>query len=143
MKFRFEQSDDKDEIVAYASKRNKLINEIEALCMNSSTKIIGYDNGRIKELNINDIECFITVDDKVYALGKNLKYQVKMRLYELNEMFNNSFTYINQGCLANLKRVDHFEVSLGGALLVVFKSGYKDYVSRRKLKNVKERIGLK
>mgnify|MGYP006331617681 CR=1 FL=1 len=143
MKFRFEKSEDKEEIVAYAKDRNDLINTIEEMCNSSSTKIVGYDNGRIKELIVSDIECFITIEDKVYAIGRNFKYQVKKRLYELNETFSSLFTFINQGCLANLKKVDHFEASIGGALLVVFKSGYKDYVSRRQLKNVKERIGIK
>lgn len=143
MKFRFEISEDKEEIVAYAKSRNDLINMIEVMCQNSSTKIIGYDNNIIKELNPNDIDCFVTIKDKIYAVGKNFKYQVKKRLYELNEMYSNSFTYINQGCLANMNKIDHFEISIGGALLVVFKSGYKDYVSRRQLKNVKERIGIK
>ena len=143
MKFRFEICEDKEEIVAYAKDKNELINLIEKMCQNDSTKIIGYFDNIIKELNHNEIECFITVEDKVYAVTKDKKYQVKKRLYELNEMFDNIFTFINQGCLANLKKVDHFEASIGGSLLVVFKSGYKDYVSRRQLKNVKERIGIK
>lgn len=143
MKFRFEECQDKEEIVAYAKNKNELIILIEKLCQNDSNKIIGYNDNIIKELNPNEIECFITIQDKVYAVTKNDKYQVKKRLYELNELYENTFTFINQGCLANLKKVDHFEASIGGSLLVVFKSGYKDYVSRRQLKNVKERIGIK
>ena len=57
-------------------------------------------------------------------------------------MLNGIFVYINQGCLADLKKVHHFEASIGGSLRVVFKSGYKDYVSRRQIKIVKERIGV-
>lgn len=143
MKFRFELSEDKEEVVAYAKDRTELINLIEKICLNDSTKILGYDDNIIKELNPNEIECFITVQDKVYAVVKDNKYVVKKRLYELNELLSNSFTFVNQGCLANLKEVDHFEASIGGSLLVVFKSGYKDYVSRRQLKNIKERIGIK
>ena len=143
MNFRFEYSEDKEEIVAYGKNRNELINLIETICLNDITKIIGYDDNIIKELNPNEVECFITIEDKIYAVTKNKKYQVKKRLYELNEMLSNTFTFINQGCLANLKKVDHFEANIAGSLLVVFKSGYKDYVSRRQLKNVKERLGLK
>ena len=143
MKFRFEKSEDKEEVVVYAKSKNNLINLIEKMCQNDSTKIIGYDNNIIKELSPNEIECFITVEEKVFAIANNGRYQVKKRLYELDELLANSFTFINQGCLANLKMVDHFEASIGGSLLVVFKSGYKDYVSRRQLKTVKERIGIK
>ena len=34
-------------------------------------------------------------------------------------------------------------VTLGGSLTVVLKNGYRDYVSRRQLKAVKERMGLR
>ena len=142
MKFRFVKSEDKEEVVVYGKSQTELVNKIKALCDEEKT-LIGYDNNKFKELNISEIECFITTDDKVYAITKNGNYLIKKRLYELDKTTLNTFTYINQGCLANLKEVDHFEVSFGGALLVVFKSGYKDYVSRRQLKIVKERIGLK
>ena len=51
MKFRFEVSEDKEEIVAYGKSRNELINLIEKMCLNDSKKIIGYDDIIIKELN--------------------------------------------------------------------------------------------
>ena len=39
--------------------------------------------------------------------------------------------------------ISHFDVSISGSLIVVFKSKYKDYVSRRRIKEIKERMGLK
>ena len=51
MKFRFEYSEDKEEIVAYGKSKNELINLIETICLNDTTKIIGYDDNIIKELN--------------------------------------------------------------------------------------------
>lgn len=142
MKFRFEKSD-KNEIVAYANHKNNLINMIESLCLNDDFSLIGYSGNIIKELNPNLIECFITSNDKIYAIYKNERYYVKKRLYELYDEFKDSFIYINQGCLGNVSMVDHFEANLGGALIVVFKSGFKEYVSRRQIKNVKERLGIK
>jgi len=38
--------------------------------------------------------------------------------------------------------IKKFDVSFGGALTVIFKNGYTDYVSRRQMKIVKERIGF-
>ena len=143
MKFRYEKSTDREEIVAYSKTKNDLIKIIENLCYQDEHPLIGYQDGNIKELNALEIECFYTQNEKVYALVDGEEYLVKKRLYELNELLKDTFTYINQGCLANLKLVDHFDASIGGSLLVVFKSGYKDYVSRRQIKNVKERIGVK
>ena len=143
MKFIFEQCLDKEEIIAYGKEKNELIKTIENMCLQDENSLFGYLNGTIKELNPNKIECFITCGEKVYALMDNKKYLVKKRLYELNEKYNSFYIYINQGCLANINHFDYFDTSIGGALIVVFKSGYKDYISRRQIKNVKERIGLK
>ena len=56
--------------------------------------------------------------------------------------FNEYFVKLNQSCLANIKQIKEFKASIGGSVMVIFQNGYKDYISRRELKNVKERIGL-
>ena len=142
MKFKFIENNEY-EVNAYGPKKNNLLIMIEKLCMQDNKKIIGYLNNEIKEIDPYLVDCFITIDDKVYAVYKKEKYHVKYRLYELYDLLNDSYIYINQGCLANINRIDHFEVNISTALLVVFKSGIKEYVSRRRLKEVKERLGLK
>ncbi len=142
MKFTFIESKDKEEIIAYSKEKSNLISKIESLCSEDNNKIIAYSNHIIKELNPIEIECFYTENEKVYALYQGKTYQIKKRLYELNKQLNNTFIYINQSCLANIDYIDHFDASIGGALMLVFKSGYKDYVSRRQIKNVKERLGI-
>ena len=142
MKFRFVKSEDTQEIVAYNIEKTNLIKEIELLCYQDSNLIIGYDNKIIKELNPIEIECFYTQNEKIYAHTNNNDYLIKKRLYELNEMLKDSFIYINQGCLVNIKKIDHFDASISGTLLIYLKSGFKDYVSRRQIKNIKERLGL-
>lgn len=141
MKFVFIKSDI-DEVRVYAKERNSLIDAIENMCV-IDDNILGYDKDSIVELNLNDIECFYTQKDRVYAVSKNKVYSVKKRLYELYELSKDSFVYINQGCLGNINKISRFDVSIGGSLLVVFNSGYKDFVSRRRVKEIKERMGLK
>ena len=142
MKFRFIKSEDTQEIVAYNIEKTNLIKEIELLCYQDSNLIIGYDNKIIKELNPIEIECFYTQNERIYARTNDNDYLIKKRLYELNEMLKDSFIYINQGCLVNIKKIDHFDASISGTLLIYLKSGFKDYVSRRQIKNIKERLGL-
>ena len=143
MKFKFIQSNEKEEVNVYAKSRSDLINEIEIMCENDSIKLIGYKDNIFKDLSPNKIECFYTLKDKVYAIYDNESYLIKKRLYEIYDLYNDYFVYINQGCLASLKHVDRFDLSFSGTILVIFKSGYKDYVSRRMMKKIKERIGLK
>ena len=100
------------------------------------------DNNRFEELHVNEIECFIADNNKVFALYNKNKYTVKYKLYEIYELFNDNFIYINQSCLINVSKIKCFDVNFGGALKVILKSGYSDYVSRRQVKNVKERLGI-
>lgn len=143
VKFKFIQSNDKEEIIVYAKEKNDFINSIEKMCHQTENKLLGYDKDIIKELNPYNVECFYTSNNKIYAIYDNVNYLVKIPLYELESKYSEKFIYINQGCLANVDYIDHFEVNIGGSLLVVFKSKYKDYVSRRKIKDIKQRMGIK
>ena len=143
MKFKFEKTLDREEVVVYASRKTDFIRLIEKLCYQDEHPLIGYKDGIIKELNSLEIECFYTSFEKVYALLNGEEYLVKLRLYELYELLKDRYMYINQGCLVNIDKIDHFDASISGNLIVYLKSGYKDYVSRRQIKNVKERIGIK
>ena len=131
-----------EEILIYTHRKNPLVSEIEELVNNHSVDLIGYTENETVKLNLNDIYCFFTEDNKVYALTENEKFRLKSRLYQLEENLNNNFVKINQSCIANIKKIDRFKGTVGGSLTVIFKNGYVDFVSRRNLKNVKERLGL-
>ena len=143
MKFQFVKSNDKEEVVVYGKEKNDLILSIEKMCNVDDYNLIGYDEGYICKLNPIYIECFFTEDDKIYALENGNKYLVKKRLYELHLLYKENFIYINQGCLANVNLIERFDASISGALIVIFKSGYKEYASRRQIKSIKERIGVR
>ena len=131
-----------EEIVINAHEKSHLVCEIEELLKNHSVDLIGYTEYETVKLDLNDVYCFYIEDNKVFALMENEKYRLKSRLYQLEENLSDNFVKINQSCIANIKKIDRFKATVGGSLTVVFKNGYVDFVSRRNLKNVKERLGL-
>lgn len=133
---------EEEKVLIYANKRTKVIDEIEALVLESQVDITGTYNDEIIKIDINEVSCFISENNKVFALIHDKRYQIKQRLYQIEEMNLNAFIKINQSCLANKKKIKKFETTIGGSLKVVFKNGYIDYISRRELKNVKQRMGL-
>ena len=70
------------------------------------------------------------------------KYLIKKRLYQVEELLDLSYIRINQSCIANISKIKKFNVTFNGFLKVVFENKYEDYISRRELKNVKERAGI-
>ena len=138
----FIDSDHEEEVLIYAHSRTKLVDEIEELIENDSTGLVGYRESEIKRIDPKSAVCFFVEDNKVYAMLEKEKWNLKQRLYALEGMLGGDFVKINQSCIANVRMIEKFDVSFGGGLLVIFKNGHRDYVSRRQMKAVKEKIGI-
>ena len=131
-----------EEVIVYAHKRSELTDRIEAVVISENEDLIGYTEQGVIRLDLADVYAFTVEDSKVYALTEREKMALKLRLYQLEERYSYEFLKINQSCLVNVKMIKRFDSSIGGSLMVELKNGYRDYVSRRQLKAVKERIGF-
>ena len=144
MKFKlFIDKEKTPEVIVYARQNSELIEKIRELALSEGKEIIGYIEREAVPLKIGEITAFISEDNKTFALVGDKKYKVRERLYVLENLCSENFVKINQSCLANLDKVLKFEAAFSGSLMVKFKNGYTDYVSRRCLKAVKERMGIK
>ena len=132
-----------ERVILHARQESELTRAIQRLVQEESTKLVGYRQGEIVPLTPAQITCVTVEGDRVFALCREEKLQMKQRLYVLEEMLGDGFVKINQSCLANISQVERFDASVTGTLKVKFKNGHTDYVSRRQLKQVKERFGIK
>ena len=132
--------DREEEVVIYVHEKSTLSSEIEEFVLGRSLELLGYKDKNIVKLLPSDVYCFIVEDNRVYAVCENERFQIKQRLYLLETMLDKDFVKINQSCIANIRKIAKFDASITGTLMVNFKNGYKDYVSRRQLKIVKEII---
>ena len=131
-----------EEVIIYAREHSELIASIQKLCTQDSTELIGYKDKNAVILDLSDIVCFMSDDNKVIAITRGDRFILRSRLYKLEESLPCSFIRINQSCIANIKMIERFDASVSGTLRVHFKGGYVDYVSRRCMKKVKERFGI-
>ena len=132
-----------EEIVLYLKEHKPIEERIKAVIGTDGTELIGYDERGAVRLDPARVSCFSVELGRTVAIVGSKRYRVDKRLYELSELLDDSFIKINQSCIANIKMIERFDASLGGSLIVIFKDGCRDYVSRRQLKHVKERIGFK
>ena len=132
-------------VFIYAGKNDEDAEKIRAVVESlSERRLMGYSEGEARVLLPSEVYCFTVEDGKIYALTEGERYQIKERLYKIEEMLeDDDFIKINQSCIVNIKMIESFDASLGGALRVKLKNGYRDYISRRQIKAVKERLGLK
>ncbi len=131
-----------EDIVILAKSKTAVLGKIEELLSAEAETVIGYGKNEALRLKSTEIYCFFIKDGKVLAQTRHGQLCIKERLYQLEEIFSKSFIKINQSCLINSQEIKSFSSSIGGTLFVTLKNGYKDYVARRQLKQVKERLGI-
>lgn len=131
-----------EKVVIYAKENTKLVQQIRQLVEASHVDLMGYNGKEIVTLNPADIYCVTVIGGKVCAVCEREHLQLKERLYVLEDKLPDCFLKINQSCIANTQKIERFDASISGTLKVRFKNGYTDYVSRRQLKQVKERMGI-
>ncbi len=132
-----------EEVIIYVKEENELLGKIKRLLDEPTRDIIGYRDNEIITLDINEVYCFTVDDSRVYAMLRDKKYRIKERIYQLEAILPDCFIKINQSTIANVKAIKRFDASLLGSLIVEFKNGYRDSVSRRQMKAVKEKYGIK
>ena len=131
-----------EEITATVHSRSSLTEKIEILVMQYSgtDRIPAFNEDEIKILAFPEIECVFSEDGKTFvtdSLGK--KYRIKMRLCEIEEVLPSYYIRINKSAVANEKRIDRFSAGIIGSVDAIFKSGKKEYVSRRCFAEIKRR----
>lgn len=132
-----------EEIVLYLKEHKPIEERIRGIIDTDESELIGYDAQSVVRLDTARVSCFSVELGRTVAVIGEKRYRIDKRLYELSAILDDTFIKINQSCIANIKMIERFDASLGGSLIVIFKDGNRDYVSRRQLKNVKERIGFK
>lgn len=131
-----------EKVIIYAKEKSAVIEAIKKLAEETSSEILGFHGSEIIKLNPLDIECISVINNKIYAFCGAEEYMLKERLCYLEEKLPDDFVKINQSCLGNIKKMERFDTSISGTLKIRFKNGHTDYVSRRQLKHIKERIGI-
>ncbi len=133
-----------EEVIIRVRCRTRAIEALEAYLDSLDAELLGYgQDGQIVPLSPSEVYCFTVKEGKVCALTEKETLIIRLPLYAVEEMLNESFIRINQSCLVNIRGIARFDTSISGTLMVTLQNGHRDYVSRRQLKTVKERMGIK
>jgi len=131
------------EIVIRAAKKDEEVEEILNSVKDVENKfnhLNGYLDDTVYSLSFKDILFFETNDRNVYAHTVNNAFLIRYRLYELEENLPDNFLRISKSSILNVDEVLSLTKSITGNL-VKFRNTYKQiYVSRRFLKDLKEKL---
>ena len=146
MKFKLIVDNTKEEeIVATVHGPTALTEAIEKLVMEyeGTDRVTAYTEEDTRVLKFHEIVCITVEDGKTYGVDtRGERYRLRQRLYELEQILPASFIRINKSAIANERHIERFSAGFSGAVDVIFRGGYREYVSRRCFAQIKRRYGL-
>lgn len=99
--------------------------------------------GEIHLIEPSEVFYFEYVEQKVFVYGKTKVYEIKKKLYELEEMLpKRDFIRVSKACILNLNKIDSLSPALGGRFEAHLKNGEKIIISRQYVYGLKDALGL-
>ena len=108
-----------------------------------TTVISGIRDDKVELLEQESIFRIYAEEGKVLARTESGLYQIRLRLYELEERLDDSkFVRISNSEIVNLKKVKSLDLSFVGTICMELSNGEVSYVSRRYVSKIKKKLGL-
>ncbi len=125
-------SEEVNKIVDYIGKLNE-----------EPTVISGVKDDKVEILEQSGLIRAYAEGGKVFAKTERGLYQVRLRLYELEERLDGGvFVRISNSEIVNLKKVKSIDLSFVGTICMEMSDGEVSYVSRRYVSKIKKILGL-
>ncbi|MFJ7185345.1 LytTR family DNA-binding domain-containing protein [Lysinibacillus xylanilyticus] len=126
---------------------DKMTDEIENImqCITSTemNTLSVLSHRGVEFINCGDIVRIYTEQKKVFVQTVVSIYNVRFRLYELEEKLNTQmFVRISNAEIVNRNMIIHMDISKTGTIGVELKGGIKTYASRRYVTKIKKQLGF-
>ncbi|MBD5462752.1 MAG: LytTR family transcriptional regulator [Lachnospiraceae bacterium] len=129
-------------IVRCAALDEQLMKLIYALKMRQD-KITGYVEDKIVKLEPKEIFYFESVDNKVFAYTDKGVYEVRRKLYEIEEDFAHmDFLRISKSSIVNVAKIAYLRPIFNGRFEAKLKNDEKIIISRQYIVDLKKKLGI-
>ncbi len=141
MKVRLQEINEKEneEVVIHCVEVTPEVTEIFTFVQNKGTQINGLKDGQLVRFSLEDVYYFEAVDEKVFAYTKNDIYDLQMRLYKVEELYESRyFIRCSKSVVLNLMMLEGISPALNGRFIAHMKNKEKLMITRGyvpKLKN--------
>ena len=125
----------------HCHKLSDEVKEIVAFVKSRQGQLTGSIEDRQFEISVRDVFYIEAVDNKVFIYTKNEVYEIKQKLYELEEMLKDKrFLRVSRSTLINLMKVSSIKPALNGRFTAVLYSGEEMVISRKYVPELKKAL---
>jgi DNA-binding LytR/AlgR family response regulator len=143
MKINVEIIDKKKEeqLLIQCYKVTQQIDEIISFVKSRDTSLTAYYDSQIHFVYLKDIYYIEAVDNKVFAYLENKVYELKIKLYEFEELYGETnFFRCSKSVIVNLMKIEFIKPALNGRFMAILNNNEKVIISRQYVTELKERL---
>ncbi len=117
----------------------KLLSELKL----GQKKLAGIKDGNITMVDPSSVYYFEGVDNKVFMYCKQNVYETKLKLYEIEEEYNNSnYLRASKSVILNVAKIKSISPAYSGRFEALLFNGEKVVISRQYVPELKKKLGL-
>lgn len=132
-----------EEIIIRSNNMDSDIMELIFALKAGRNRITAFNQNEIIKLNSKEIFYFESVDNRVYACCEKSVFEVKQKLYELEEIYEHTdFVRTSKAMIVNISKIKRIIPMFNGRLEAALSNGEKVIISRQYVPNLKKKIGM-
>ena len=114
------------------------LSEIISFVKSRAGQISADKEGRSVEITVVDIFYAESVDNRLFIYTADDNYELRLKLYELEEMLRGKhFLRVQKGLLINLMKIKSIKPALSGRYTALLKNGEEIIISRKYVPDLK------
>lgn len=124
---------EEEQVIIECTQITSEVRDIRAYALSKGTALAGMTNAnRLERFELQDVYYFEALDEKVFAYTKDKVYEIKSRLYELEETYMAyHFIRCSKSVVINLMLLGSISPALNGRFFAHMKNGEKLIISRQ------------
>ncbi|GEM_PF-534647 len=122
---------------------DKIAEIVETIIRSEDIQVQVFDQNGQKNIDSSVIDYFIVESDDVIAVVGRIRYYVKMKLYEIEELLQSrAFIRVSKYAMVNINQIEYIKPALNSKLLLLMKNEDKLEVNRRYYKAFKKTLNI-
>ncbi|AVK84767.1 histidine kinase [Lysinibacillus sp. B2A1] len=132
-----------EEIVIRCHKADEEIDDIINKLKKENLILLGYQNDHIHRIKLSDIYYFEAVEGKVFIYCRDNVFEVKQKLYELEELCKGKNCFrASKSTILNITKISSVYPTISGRFEAVLDNGERAVISRQYVPVLKNMLGL-
>lgn len=126
-----------EQVIIECVEVTSIVEDIKNYVQSKGTVFAGKLGERIYQIRLDDVLYFEAIDKRTFAYTKDKVYELKARLYELENTYKDMFFLrCSKSNLVNIMRLDSISPALNGRFTAHMQNGEKVIISRQYAPNI-------